>query len=80
MTMRSSMLDIAREVINARAVYDGYPPFEYDAERDEEGYVVSILNGLHHWCGEHGIDWQAELARAQEHFNDDMQEEQESQP
>ena len=74
MTTRSSMLAIAREVINGRAVHDGYPPFGYDGTGDEEGYITSIVNALHHWCDEYGIDWAAELARAQELFEEDTRE------
>lgn len=75
MTTRNSMLAIAREAIDGRAVHDGYASSEYDAVSDAEGYVTSILNALHHWCAAHKIDWQAELARAQELFEEDLQEE-----
>ena len=74
MTARGSMLAVAREVINGRAVHDGYPPLGYDGTGDEEGYVTSIVNALHHWCDEYGIDWAAELARAQELFEEDKRE------
>ena len=77
MSTRRIMLDIARKVIAARAVLDGYQAGEYDGKRDDEGYVISILNALHHWSAEYGLDWQAELTRAQEHFDDDLREEQE---
>ena len=74
MTARGSMLAIAREVINGRAVHDGHPPFGYDGTGDEEGYITSIVNALLHWCTEYSIDWNAELARAQELFEEDRRE------
>ena len=74
MSARGTMLDIARAAIDARAVRDGYAPGEYDGATDDEGYVISIVNALHHWCHERGIDWDAELARAQELFEQDVRE------
>lgn len=74
MSMRDTMLAIAREAILNRACLDGYEPDEYDPAADDEGYIISLLNGLHHWCDVHGHDWQADLARAQQLFEEDLQE------
>ncbi len=68
----SVMLSIAREIIDCRAVRDGYQPGEYDAVRDEEGYVTSILNVMHHWCMKNDIDWDDELDRALAFFESDL--------
>ena len=68
------LLSVAREVIELRAVRDGYEPEDYDAERDPEGYVTSLLNSLHQWSHRHGIDWERELARAQGFFEQDVAE------
>jgi hypothetical protein len=78
MSMRDTMLTIAREAILHRASLDGYAPNEYDPAEDSEGYVISILIALRHWSDSHALDWQAELARARDLFEEDMQEEQES--
>ncbi len=74
MTTRALMLDIAREAILARAARDGYNPKEYVAETDHEGYVSSLLIGLHHWCDVYGHDWTAELESAQVLFEEDLEE------
>jgi hypothetical protein len=71
---RNNMLSIAREVIHTRVRHDGDAPSEYDSAKDEEGYIPSIINALHHWCDVHGLDWQTELNRAQDFFNNDMQQ------
>jgi hypothetical protein len=71
-THQSLMLSIAKEVIQCRAARDGYEPETYDAEKDEEGYIVSILNALRQWSHAHDIDWEAELERAQEFFFEDL--------
>jgi len=70
------LLLTAREVIELRAVRDGYEPAAYDAERDPEGYVTSLLNSLHQWCHRWGIDWERDLARAQGFFEQDVAESQ----
>ena len=75
-TTRNIMLAIAREAINNRATQDGYAPGEYDPVSDDEGYIISIINALQHWCHEHGMDWHAELARSQELFGQDVAESQ----
>jgi hypothetical protein len=67
------MLDVARDAIHRRAVKDGYVSEDYDAERDPEGYISSILNALHQWCHANGIDWDGELARAQGFFEQDIE-------
>jgi hypothetical protein len=70
------MLDIAREAIQQRAAKDGYEPTGYDAERDPEGYITSLLNALHQWTHCHGIDWDKELTQAQGIFEQDVAESQ----
>jgi hypothetical protein len=68
------MLDIAREAIQLRAARDGYEPGSYDAERDLEGYIVSLLNAIHQHCHRHSMDWDGELAKAQGFFEQDLAE------
>ncbi len=68
---RALLLEIARSAIDSRAVRDGYAPGAYDVERDPEGYVTSLLNALHRWCHENGVDWKSELDRADERFDED---------
>lgn len=74
MTMRATMLGFARQAILARAAADGYSESEYNPESDHEGYVISLLNALHHWCHAYGHDWTAELNRAQALFEEDIEE------
>ena len=74
MSTRDTMLEIAREAILHRASRDGYAPDEYDPVEDDEGYVISLLIALHHWCDAHGIDWPSELARSQQLFDEDLAE------
>ena len=71
-TATDFLLSVARDVIEMRATRDGYEPQAYDAERDPEGYVTSLLNALHQWAHRHGIDWDKELARAQGFFEQDV--------
>jgi ribosomal protein S14 len=66
------MLDIARAAIQQRAVRDGYEPEAYDARRDPEGYVISLLNALHQWCHHHALDWKESLVMAQGFFEQDI--------
>ena len=68
------MQSIARQAIDCRAVRDGYEAETYDAVHDPEGYVTSLLNALHQWSHQHGIDWEKELARAQGFFEQDLAE------
>ena len=74
MSISGTMLDIARHAILDRARLDGYSRQTYDPAEDVEGYIVSILNALHHWCHAHGHDWTTELSRAQSLFEDDLEE------
>ncbi|MCC6694884.1 MAG: hypothetical protein IT365_04545 [Candidatus Hydrogenedentes bacterium] len=74
MSTRDTMLGLAREAILHRAKADGYQPKEYDPDSDPEGYVTSLLTALCHWCEACGHDWNAELRRAQELFEDDLAE------
>jgi hypothetical protein len=71
------MLNIARRAILDRAALDGYAAEDYDPAEDPEGYIISLLIGLHHWCRANSIEWQAELARAQQLFEEDLCEERE---
>jgi len=75
-TTTDFLLSVAGEVIELRAVRDGHETGTYDAERDPEGYVTSLLNALHQWCHRNGIDWEKELARAQGFFEQDVAESQ----
>ena len=50
MSTRDTMLEIARKAILHRASLDGYAPDEYDPAEDDEGYVISLLIALRHWC------------------------------
>ena len=68
---RELMMSIARNAIESRAARDGHAQGTYDAEHDPEGYVTSLLNALHRWCHENGLDWDAEVDRAQDLFNED---------
>jgi hypothetical protein len=70
------MIKIAREAILHRASLDGYAPDEYDPAEDGEGYVISLLVALRHWCDAQKLDWQADLARAQGLFEEDKREDQ----
>ena len=72
MSMRDTMLNIARRSILDRAALDGYSAEEYNPAEDPGGYVISHLTALRDWC--HGNDWQAELARAQELFEEELAE------
>ena len=71
MTTRDTMLEIARGAILHRAARDGYGAVEYDPAADNEGYVVSLLTALRHWCDAHGLGWQACVARARDLFEED---------
>jgi hypothetical protein len=74
MTIRDTMLEIARKAILHRASLDGYAPDEYDPGEDDEGYVVSLLIALRHWCEAHDIDWRADIERAEALFTEDLAE------
>ena len=74
MSMRDTMLEIARKAILHRASLDGYDADQYDPVEDEEGYVVSLLTALRHWCVANGIDWHTDLERAETLFNEDIDE------
>ena len=78
MSMRDTMLEIARKAILHRASLDGYAPNEYDPAEDGEGYVISLLIALHHWSDAHNLDWQASLDRAQDLFEEDQREDENS--
>lgn len=71
--VRNLMLEVARNAIDSRAKLDGQQAGEYDAEHDSEGYIISLLNALHQWCHVHGIDWENDLVRAQELFEQDVE-------
>lgn len=68
------LLRVAHDAIVVRAARDEPHPAAYDAKRDPEGYVTSLLTALHHWCARHGLDWDAELYRAQTYFAQDQHE------
>jgi hypothetical protein len=74
MTIRDTMLEIARKAILHRASLDGYAPDEYDPAEDDEGYVISLLVALRHWGDAHDMDWQADLERAETLFDEDLAE------
>lgn len=68
------LLGVARDAIRQRAAQDSHAPDAYDAEGDPEGFVTSLLNALHHWCNHHNLDWELELARADDLFQQDLDE------
>ena len=72
--VRNLMLAIAHTSIDSRAALDGYATGEYDAERDPEGYITSLINSLHQWSHVHGIGWENELIRAKGFFEQDVEE------
>lgn len=74
MTTRHTMLEIAREAIVNRARYDGYDEGEYNPMKDDEGYSISLLAALRHWSHEHGHDFQEELRRSHQLFQEDLDE------
>ena len=74
MSTRDTMLEIAREAILRRASRDGYAPDDYDPAEDDEGYVISLLTALRHWSDAHGLDWRADLERAEALFTEDLVE------
>ena len=74
MSTRDTMLGFAREAILHRAKADGYQPEDYDPESDDEGYVTSLLTALCHWCEAFHHNWNVELHRAQEIFEEDLAE------
>jgi len=78
MSMRDTMLGLARRAILDRAAADGCAEDEYNPESDDEGYIISLLNALHHWCHAYGHDWTAQLNRAQALFEEDLGEYRES--
>ena len=80
MSTQDTMLNIARRAILDRATLDGYAAEDYDPAEDPEGYVISLLIGLRHWCHTNGIDWQGELSRAQELFEEDLHENADDEP
>ena len=73
-TTREFLLDVAKLAILMRDVVDGVPNPEYDCQQDPEGYVTSLLTALHHWCDAYGLDWESELSKSQECFEQDMVE------
>ena len=74
MTMQDTMLGFARDAILARAATEGYQPGEYNPEVDDDGFLTSLLIALRHWCHTHDIDWTRELDRAQQLFDEDLEE------
>jgi hypothetical protein len=68
------MLEIARDAILHRASRDGYEPDQYDPAKDDEGYVISLLTALRHWSDAYGLDWRADLGRAEALFAEDLAE------
>ena len=79
-TTTDFLLSVAREVIGLRAARDGYEPGAYDAERDPEDHIASLISALHKWCHRYGIDWERELATAQGFFEQDIAESQPGAP
>jgi len=71
--MRHTMLKIARKLLMCRAAIDG--DAYYDSESDEDGYVISILIAMRHWCDRYGMDWKEQVELAERYFLDDMGEE-----
>lgn len=61
---RDFLLRVAKLAILMRDVVDGTPSPKYDCEEDPDGYITSLLTALHHWCDEHGLDWEEELHRS----------------
>jgi len=78
MSTRDTMLNFAREAILTRAKADGYQPGSYNPEVDDEGYVTSLLIALRHWCDAFAHEWNAELKRAEELFEEDLEEDRQS--
>ena len=70
-TATSFLIDVARDAIIMRAKRDNNPS-RYDAEKDPEGYVTSILCALRHWCRKHHIPWRKELKRSNDFFQEDL--------
>lgn len=73
---RDFLLSLAREVIGICAAKDGCDVQEYDAIRDPEGCITSLLTALLHWCNAYGFSWEQELRLAQGFFEQDLAESQ----
>jgi len=71
---RDFLLRVAKLAILMRDVVDGTPSPDYNCEEDPDGYITSLLTSLHHWCDEHGLEWDSELRRSDECHSLDMVE------
>ncbi|MBI5090928.1 MAG: hypothetical protein HZB26_00625 [Candidatus Hydrogenedentes bacterium] len=74
MNQKNTMLNIAELTIRHRAELDGYKNDDYDAVEDPEGYIVSILVSLQHWCNENEINWNREVTMAARFVKADKRE------
>lgn len=66
------LLGVARDTIGLRVLKDDGDPTAYNHEKDPEGYIISLINALHCWCHVHGIPWDAQLAKAEGLFEEDL--------
>jgi hypothetical protein len=55
-------LQIAERMLRMRAEMDGYAKDGYPLVKDPDDLVGAIVGALRHWCGEHGINWEDQLA------------------
>jgi len=64
--------EIGRRVVDFRAEMDFGQFHEYDHKEDPEGFCCSVLLGMLHWCNINGHDFDEEMAKAMDHFRDDL--------
>jgi hypothetical protein len=66
------LMGVARDAIEHCVAKEGGNPAIYDYETDPKGYVASFVSALRHWCLFHGLDWEMEIAWAEEFFREDL--------
>ncbi len=77
MSVKKTNKDRTENIYRLMLVFLQYYGFEESEAKDEDWYIRDLLADLKHFCDEYGIDFYTELIRAENFYDQEVQEEKE---
>jgi len=75
MSVRKTNKDRTENIYRLMLVFLQYYDFEESEAKDEDWYIRDLLCDLKHFCDEYGIDFYTELVRAENFYDQEVEEE-----
>jgi len=74
-SVRKTNKDRTENIYRLMLVFLQYYDFEESEAKDEDWYIRDLLCDLKHFCDEYGIDFYTELVRAENFYDQEVEEE-----